>query len=85
MLLRPETIAENENDARHPLKAARTILTVLNQVKIASRLFIYLILLTHLSYAETPESRSRRSAIDRCRTTNKSVSGTALQWPVVWI
>ena len=42
-LLRPETIAENENDARHPLKAARTILSEFNQVKIASQLIKSLI------------------------------------------
>jgi hypothetical protein len=84
-LLRPETIAENENDARHPLKAARTILTVLNQVKIASQVFIYLILFAYSSYPEMPESHGRRTAIDRCRTMKKSALEASWHRLAAWI
>jgi hypothetical protein len=84
-LLRPETIAENESDARHPSKAARTILTVLNQVKIASHLFIYLILFTYSSYPGMPESHGRRTAIDRSRITKKSALEAFLHRLAEWI
>ncbi|MFZ0812157.1 MAG: hypothetical protein WAM83_16205, partial [Bradyrhizobium sp.] len=64
--------AMDENDGRHPSKAARTILTVLNQVKIASHLHIDLISFNYLSYPAPDRMPDRRTAIDHRRITNKS-------------
>jgi len=52
-----------KNDARHPSKAARTILTTPNQVKIASQLSSKLILLGYLSSFQLAESADHRTAI----------------------
>ncbi|MGB7121809.1 MAG: hypothetical protein WBE02_18975, partial [Bradyrhizobium sp.] len=65
------------------------ILTVLNQVKIASHLHIDLISFNYLSYPAPDRMPDRRTAIDHRRITNKSTLETAcgacrddLGWPV---
>jgi hypothetical protein len=73
--------AMDENDVRHPSKAARTILTVLNQVKITSQLHIQLILFDYLSYPKLHRMPDRRTAIDRRPIADKSVSKTILRCP----
>jgi hypothetical protein len=90
MLLRPEKIAENENDARHPSKAARTILTAPNQVKIASQLSNRLISQRYLASFQLAESRDDCTAIDHRDIANKSALDLAciaflglLGWPAI--
>src|ERR1700733_10812925 len=73
MIAKTRTIAENENDPRHPSKAARTILTTLNQVKITSQLLRYLILRRYLAGLQLAESPDHRTATDRCDIADKSV------------
>jgi ribulose bisphosphate carboxylase small subunit len=71
-MAKTRTIAENENDPRHPSKAARTILTTLNQVKITSQLLRYLILRGYLAGLQLAESPDHRTAIDRRDIADKS-------------
>jgi hypothetical protein len=63
MIAKTETIAEKETTPRHPSKAARTILTTPNQVKIASQLSNYLILLAYSPGLQLTEASDHRTAI----------------------
>ena len=73
--------AMDEKDARHPSKAARTILTAFNQVKIASQRYIGLITFGYLTYPKPDWIPGRRTAIGHGRIGGESVSETALHGP----